>query len=178
VPVVPTPPTIAPGILTSSKLNQIRDVERFYGNPPVAQMRQTVAQSLPNNTWTALTFNVEDVDTDIDGAGGHSTSVNTSRFTAQYPGWYLLGGAVGFDTNGTGVRAVRWAVVGIALNAGGPILPTASGAVTVVPAPAELVYMTTGDLVELQALQSSGAALNTSVVATAQPTMTVTWKSN
>lgn len=177
MPVVPTPPTIRDGIVPSSTWNQFRDAINFLQLPPLAQLRQTSVQSLPNNTWTAITFNAEDVDTDVDGTGGHDTVTNNSRFTARYAGWYQLSGAAGFAANGTGLRGARWLVNGIALNAGGTVLPAGSGSFTVVPAAVEKVYMNIGDYVELQALQSSGGALDTAIASTVQSTMAVRWTS-
>lgn len=172
MPVVPTPPTIAPGILTSSKLNQIRDVERFYGNPPTALLRQTSPQSIPNSVWTSINFDVEDVDSDVDLAGGHSTSVNTSRYTARYPGWYLVSGGITWST--AGFRPTRWAVNGVAL-IGTSIGDSSSQNV---PARTHLVYLAAGHFVELQGFQNSGGALNTAADgADNESTMTVKWVS-
>lgn len=179
MPVVPRPPTSGPGIPSTSALNQIRDAVRFLQSPPIAELRQTSAQSIPNSTWTALTFGVEDVDTDIDGTGGHSTSVNTARFTARYPGWYALGGSASIVFSAAGVRGAKWQVNGIDLNGGQQLLATNPSFSNIIPARSiKHVFLTDGDFVELLAFQSSGGALNTSVAPGAeQSNMSVRWVS-
>lgn len=175
MPVVPTAPTIMPAVSSTTQLNAMRDAVNFALGVPLAQMRQTTLQTLANNTWTALTFGAEDVDTDVDNVGGHSTSSNTSRFTARYPGWYQCSGAVGFAANVTGIRGARWAVNGVAMDAGGPTLQTTGSSFAVIPAATEAFYLTVGDYVELFALQVSGGNLDTAVVSTVQSTMVVLW---
>jgi len=62
-------------------------------------------QTITNNTYTALTWDTEDFDTD----GFHSTSSNTSRITipSGKGGYYLFTGQVGWDDNTTGVRILK-----------------------------------------------------------------------
>ena len=177
--VVPVlPPVVAGGVYPSSSVSALVVAVFYAMNPPRFQVRQTVAQSLANNVWTSLNFDVEDVDDDPSHIGGHSTSVNTSRFTAVYPGWYRMGGCSSNDANVTGIRGARWAVNGSALNIGGTVMNATTASIVVIPAPADLVFLNVGDYVELQGLQTSGGALNVSILATAQATMNGTWESN
>ena len=53
--------------------------------PPRVQVRQTVAQSIPNGGGM-LTFDAEDVDTH----GMHSTSGDTTKLICVIPGLYLV----------------------------------------------------------------------------------------
>ena len=64
------------------------------------RVRNSVAQSLANNTDTFLTFDTEDFDND----SMHSTASNTDRITIQTAGLYFVLGHILFDTNATGVR--------------------------------------------------------------------------
>jgi len=59
-------------------------------------------QTINNATYTAITFNSENFDTDA----FHSTSSNTSRITipAGKGGYYLISGNVSFNGNATGER--------------------------------------------------------------------------
>ena len=59
--------------------------------------------SIPNATWTTLTFNSERWDTN----GMHSTASNTDRLTCIVPGLYPIVGQVAFDGNATGLRMLR-----------------------------------------------------------------------
>lgn len=177
MPVVPTAPTISPTVSSTTQMNQFRDAINFLMAVPAANLRQTAAQTLTNNTWTSLTFTTgEDIDSDVDLVGGHSTSANTSRYTARYPGWYDLSGVVGYAANATGIRGARWAINGFAVESGGTILSTASASFSVVPAPTILQYLAISDYAELQGLQTSGGNLDTAVAVTVQSVFTPRWR--
>lgn len=168
---MPTVPTLASG----SRLTPAR-LAFVAGNRPAAKLRQTVAQAIPNNSPTALTFNVEDLDSDPDGIGGHSTSSNTSRYTCRYPGWYRVGGGVSVANNGTGVRVLSWAVNGTHVAGSDVLAFAASGNSIRLSARADLIRLNEGDYLELRIYQSSGGALNTAVTNDEQSTMSVTWE--
>jgi hypothetical protein len=132
-----------------------------YGlNPPIMVCTQTVTQSVANNTWTAITLDTEQQDT----YGGHSTSTNTSRYTAQVAGWYTVSGVTVWGNNATGVRGSRIHVNGSAIQ-GTCQLVTAvtTGSLTGVSTPTRTVFLNVGDYVEVGGYQSSGAALSTGV---------------
>src|SRR6266496_1428791 len=74
----------------------------FLLAPPRVQLRQTVVQSLANNTHPAITFDTEDIDSD----NAHSTVTNTSRVTPVTTGWWRCSGAVGYAGNALGIPAV------------------------------------------------------------------------
>jgi hypothetical protein len=98
---------------TGAYLNSaVTNLGNFMLGKPIAQMRQTVAQTFTNSTAAAVTFTTEDVDRD----NGHSNSVNTSRYTAQTAGWYRISGATSFASNTTGVRAAYWYLNGSQLS--------------------------------------------------------------
>lgn len=166
MPVVPTPPLWSPGVLSTSQLNQLSAAVNFLLRPPIAKLRQTVAQTLTTGVGSAVTFTTESVDTDVDGTGGHDTSVNTSRYTARYPGWYGVAAGVSFIGNATGIRLVRFAVNGVADDASDSLLINAgAGNTQRQPSRTTIVYLDIGDYVETIATQTSGGNLNT--VATA-----------
>ena len=181
MPVVPGSHTVTGTVATTSEMNSFfRDPINFLLAPPIAELRQTVAQSLTNATFTAITFDTEDVDKDVSGAGGHSTSVNTSRFTAVYPGWYQVSGGVGFANNLTNVRITHIRVNGTTLNGSRQLMTAANSGInaTMVPVRTKHVFLNVNDYVEVWAFQDSGGALNTDVNAETQSTMTVRWVSN
>lgn len=177
MPSVPTQRTWADSdALNTTNLNgSVSDPIEFLLNLPAAQVRQTSAQSISNAAPTALTFGAEDLDDDMDGASAHSTVTNTSRFTANYSGWYLCSGGVCFATDADGRRGTRWAVNGTAINGSEAFLPAFGTATTSVPSRTMLIFLTAGDYVELLAYHEAGAALNTAVTTTQQPHMTVIW---
>jgi hypothetical protein len=181
VAVVPSSHEFVGGIATTSEANTyIRDPIQFLLAPPIAELRQTSAQSLTTSTWTSITFGAEDADTDVDGVGGHDNVTNNSRFTARYAGWYEVAGGVAFAFHATGVRATRLAVNGSVLTGTQVLLQavTSGSLYTAVPVRKKLVYLNVGDYVEVQGFQSSGGALNTEIGSEAQSTMSLSWKSN
>lgn len=173
--VVPTPPTFgANAIPLSTQLNQIRDVLRYLQSPPRCLLRQTVVQSIPTaGTGAALAWDTHDQDT----AGGHSTTVNNSRYTAQYAGWYQISGGVVLSS-GVGRREVWFRVNGtdVAASESGIHLGTAA----IITGPNSRIgeiYLNVGDYVELIAYQDSGGAVNTWITGTGQPGMVIRYVS-
>jgi hypothetical protein len=147
--------------------NLTRQVNYLSGLPlsgddekPQADLQQSVAQSIPSGTATALLFDIESLDT----ANGHSTTTNTSRYTCQTGkgGWYNVTGVVGFAANGTGARqatirtnaATIWAQVTVNAVTGGGGTGIYIG---------KKLFLAAGDYVEIFAYQSSGAAVSTSL---------------
>lgn len=176
MPVVPTPPTILDGITPSSTWNQFRDAIRFLQAKPVAQMRQTSAQTLTTAVFTPIEFQVETFDLDIDGVGGHDNSVNPSRFTSRYQGYYLASGLVTFLANAAGARHAGWRVNGIDVPGSYlSVTPTAADVNGVAPK-AMRVFLDIGDYVELIGFQSSGGNLATYIATSAyQSGMDIGW---
>lgn len=162
MPAVPVPPDIAPGIPSTSAFSQLRDAIRFSQSPPRFDLRQTVAQSLANNTEVPIDFDTEDEDTDIDNIGGHSGGSPT-LWVCRYPGTYLLHGKVAFLANATNIR-IAWIQVN-GIDVGGSA-NTVSGTTAFdpgVPTNAKKVPLEEDDQVRLMGFQNSGGALNTFV---------------
>ena len=175
--VVPASHTFSSGtVATSSEANTyIRDPIAFLLNRPIANLRQTVVQSIANAAGVAITFDAEDFDT----ANGHDNVTNNSRYTAVYAGRYLLGGGVSYAANATGVRGAYWYVNGSTVAGTEVIIPASGGGiVTSVPARSVLTFLNVGDYVELIAYQTSGGALNTGVTGGGQSSASVEWVSN
>ncbi|MEU7590673.1 hypothetical protein AB0A95_30830 [Micromonospora sp. NPDC049230] len=161
--------------LNSTNLNAyVRDPIRFLMNPPRARLRQTVPQALPNATAVAITFDAEVFDTDVDGIGGHSTSVNISRYTVRYPGIYQVSGGCSFSA-AAGFRLVDWSLNSAIYVGTDSLLPAVSGTSTRVPARTELIPATTGDYIEMRIYHTGGSGVTTSVGNDEQPTMNVLW---
>lgn len=138
--------------------------------PPVAQLRQTSAQTLANNSWASLNMQAED----HDSHGGHSGSDNGWTCPTGAGGVYEFGGGVAFAANGTGQRWARWAKNGSALDGSGSNMDATSSGQSLLTARTVQVTVAPGDKVSLQALQTSGEDLATYVaVGYAQSTMCV-----
>lgn len=168
-----TDPSLLPDCINGSAvdadyLNSVRGMLQAIINPPIGAFRQAVAQSIPNGAWTAILLDTEDVDS----AGGHSLTINTSRYIAQIAGWYQFSGGTSFSASATGVRYAGWMLNGSMINAssaGG----YAGSAAQVVQVCARTIHisMAVGDYVELAGWQNSGGALNTIAVTENQSTM-------
>lgn len=174
---LPTTHTFSAGeVVTDTTMNNnITAVLNFLMAPPICQARQTVAQSLANNTATVLTLDSEDVDS----TGMHSTVTNTGRLTAVYPGWYAMLPGYSSAGNATGQRVMSLQVNGTGVNGSGATEPSPIAAIssrgTGRPM---LVFLNVGDFVELSALQNSGGALNTAVTTSEQSTLGAVWVSS
>jgi hypothetical protein len=156
---VPSPRTWSVGDLAAASgsinLNtEIRDTVNYLIGPPIAVLRQSAAQSVPNNTlpFTPITFDVEE----IDSYGGHAT--NQSRYTAQVAGWYHVLGIINWAANASGRSVAQLFVNGAeARQTETPVCTAASGPTTnVCEAP---LYLNVGDYVEIAGYQTSGAGL-------------------
>jgi hypothetical protein len=89
--------------LTSALWNtQVRDASAFLAGPPIFFGYQSVSQSLSAATYTAALLDTEVIDT----YGGHSTSTNTSRYTAQVPGTYEVVGSGAVASNSGGLLSL------------------------------------------------------------------------
>lgn len=158
---VPTPRTWQVGDLAAASgsvnLNtELRDTANYLCAPPIAILRSTTGQSIPNNVlpMTTVTFDAEDVDT----YNGHSTVTNTTRYTAQVAGWYHVLGHADFQANATGRRAAQLFVNGTGVRQNESPVCTAASSPTTCIVEASL-YLNVGDYVELALFQTSGAAL-------------------
>jgi hypothetical protein len=167
---------VAGEVATAANINLFGTAINFLKSPPILEMNQTVAQSVASASAPAsgLTFTTEVVDS----SGMHSTSVNTSRCTAIYPGWYEGGGGVAFVANVTGSRGTDWAVTGAALNGTHAWLPANGSGYTATPARVKKFFLNAGDYAELWPSQTSGGALNTSVGSIEQSNLSLKWISD
>jgi hypothetical protein len=143
-------------IIKFNAQNQFDSANQFSCNA----WQQTL-QSVPNNTWTAITLDGSDV---FDQGGLHDPATNNSRATVPTggDGGFLVIGQLGFAANATGVRAVRLLVNGAVIIARG-IEPAPSGSEPQFLTVATLVPAVATDYFELFGFQTSGVGLNTDV---------------
>ena len=126
---------------------------------PIVRMVQTVAQSIPDATVTALTFTTEDIDTH----GFHDNSTNNPRITPNTAGYY--------DVRGTYFTATSTSPVSqdchLRQNGSGQIAPAERGISGTIAQSqstrALLAFNGTTDYVELMAFQDTSGAVNSNV---------------
>jgi hypothetical protein len=177
MPVVPPLPAVTTGVYVSSQISALVAAASFGLNSPHAELRQTAAQTFTTGVAAALQFNAEDIDTDPSGVGGHDNVTNNSRYTAQYPGWYLVSASIEFNVNGTGGRFLWFAVNGTDVN-GSAVGTPANAATATGISQTKLIFLNTNDYVEAMGLQFSGGNLATVAAARDQSHMSVLWVSN
>lgn len=170
---------VAGEVVTAGYMNNnITSVLGWLLAPAICRVRATGAQSIANNTFATLTFDAED----LDSTGMHSTSVNTSRITAVYPGWYFSAGANCWAAGGGAATSRRLSQH--LVNAGSALNGSIGGGVgmnSIMPAVwrSMHIYLNVGDYVETQIYQDTGSSLSTYVaLSNYQPSWDVRWSSN
>jgi hypothetical protein len=166
---------VAGEVVTAAYMNNnITSVLNWLLAPAVCQVRQIVAQSLSTGAYTPVTYTAEDVDS----TGMHSTTVNTSRLTAVYPGWYGASSATSHTANATGRRGGRWQTNGAALNASAILIPAVAAVAIIYPGRTMQAFLNVGDYLEYASFQDSGGGLLTLVTSAEQSQASVWWLSN
>jgi hypothetical protein len=172
---VPTPLDWAgnAGNLATAAMLQagVGDVLNFLLNPPGCQVRRTTAQTIANNTVTAISFDTEDFDTDT----MHDPASNPTRLTCNTPGRYLVAGSIPYDAGTTGNREARITKNGSDVSGGRNLIPAPGGGGLVVLTPIIEVSLVAGDFLELRANQSNGTSLTTTAVNSVFPMFRVRW---
>jgi hypothetical protein len=122
-----------------------------------ASAYRTTAQSISNNTLTAVLLDAELFDTDA----FHSTATNTSRFTipAGLGGKYMCTASVGYAVNSTGFRVIAVAKNGTVIFYSNQV---AGSTQTIGNEIASIVSVNAADYIEFFVQQTSGGSLNTS----------------
>ncbi|MGW2920428.1 hypothetical protein ACWDBF_21555 [Streptomyces angustmyceticus] len=170
--IVPVSASVSPGAFITGALwnAQVKALNDFTTGVPVFAGYQATVQSISTGTFTPLTIDTEVIDSD----GGHSTTTNTSRYTATVPGTYLVLGTAAWAANSTGYRRVSINLNGSRVT-GSSIGADATTTVLSGQTTSAIVSMNgTTDYVEVVGAQSTGSALNTSVSDFA-PSLRVIW---
>lgn len=128
-------------------------------NLPRCRVLGTTAQSIPNSTFTALSFPGEVYKYNV----GHDTVTNPTFFSCQVAGLYELTGGVYMATNSSGARATKWQKNGVDIAGSGYTVQPQSGIETPILARPIEVELAETDFVTLLVLQASGGSLSTAV---------------
>lgn len=113
-------------------------------------------QSIPNNTWTALSFDTI-ITEEKPATTSQWSSGDPTKLICRLPGYYLINAHVRFAANATGVRGINLMKNGVSLTA--IIIAAFSGQDPTIQCSA-IVKLDTGDYIEAKAYQNSGGALN------------------
>lgn len=148
---------VSPGAETYA--DDINDVAAATTGKPLVRMVQTVAQSIADNTSTALTFSTEEIDTH----GMHDTGANTSRITPTLEGYYTFRGSY-MSGVPTTLVSLDCSLRKNGATSFAPGNRGNAGAIAQSQSTTALISCNgTTDYVELMALQDSSGAVNTNV---------------
>jgi hypothetical protein len=156
--------TAAPGgFLTAALWNsQVRDLGNFMLGVPVFSGYQNTGQSFASGSPGVGPVAI---DTEVlDPAGGHSNTVNPSRYTPQAPGTYFVAGTVGWTAVSAATPAYRRAWIrlnGNTIRGAVGSIDQQSNVQCAVSASGFVTCNGTTDYIELYAAQSTGSALST-----------------
>lgn len=150
--------TEVPGnFITASLWNaQVGALGNFTLGPPRFRGLQTLAQSFAYNAYAPLSLDTEVFDSE----GGHSTTTNTSRYTVQVPGTYLLMVTVAWAADTSGSRIAEIHINGTAIpGTYNRVLPV--GAVVTPMNTQVMATLNVGDYVEAYGMQNGPTTLTT-----------------
>lgn len=128
-----------------------------------ARVYRTTDQTLTTGVAAAIAFDAERYDTDA----FHDTSVNTSRLTIPFAGYYRVTGNLRYASNATGFRQAQLRLNGTTLIGSVVVSATATN-VTDLQVTSDYLFAA-GDYIELVAGQTSGGNLNISAAGNFTP---------
>jgi hypothetical protein len=138
--------------------DQIRDNFEFLIDPPACSVSGSGAQSVANNTLTALSAATEN----YDNASMHSTVTNNSRIASTVTGLYEASAVVDFAGFGSGspnARLIEFRVDGTTVYGAGQY-PDAGNLATTQIYGSRTMRLTSGSYVETRVRHQAGGALN------------------
>lgn len=160
---IPSLSTVAVGTKLTDTLwnSDVKGAAEFrMDTRPIMSCWANVDQSIPNNTYTNVTWNIEDLDRD----GQHSIFASTERVViGNTLGWYEVGGVLCYDANATGARRARLQLNGTTPPIGSYVVQTFNAGTrncSVKYGPWFVRSTTATDYITMQALQDSGGSLN------------------
>lgn len=166
LPQIPTIPTVSPGQpWTSAMFNGvIGQGLLLLLNPPLALLGQTASQSISNNLVTTINWDNES----YDSYGGHSNTVNNTRYVVQIPGFYDVLVSLDWATNATGTREASIIKNGVGIP--GAFASANAASLSHGLQVSITVQCAVGDYIEATGYQNSGSGLT---VGTGQSVMQV-----
>jgi hypothetical protein len=141
------------------------------GGKPSCRVYNSANLAIVTATLTVLTFDSER----WDSGGLHSTSVNTGRITipSGAAGKYIIGGAVNWASNATGIRTLQIRQNGTVTIAVNDVVALSANTLSM---NVETIYpMVATDYLELIAYQTSGGNLNVQTLAQYSPEFWAMW---
>jgi len=155
---IPTLPTWTAGArVTSGRLVSMVNYQKFWADPPMFRMYQSIAQSIPNTTDTQITCDVSSYDTE---SGRAASTPWSYTIPAGQGGRWQLAWAAATVTNSTGARDSYIKANGSRIT-GSPTAGAAPSNDLSQSFGVTTVALSAGDVLALWLWQNSGGALNT-----------------
>lgn len=123
--------------------------------PNLCVVTGSTTQSIPNNAYTSLTWDVNITDP----TRLHNTVTNNSNIYIKTSGWYLVSAQVTFSANSAGLRSIRLLKNGSTIDRTTVIFPPVAG-FGVSANTSIVIELISGDYIAAAAFQDSGGALN------------------
>lgn len=134
-----------------------------------AEIQQTVSQNVLHATATPITFTTEIQDSH----NGHSTSVNTSRYTFPRAGVFDVGGSIVLAANNAGYRAAHYRINGAVYNGSQVTYAAVQGANTGYATKQMQITVAANDYIEVYAQHNAGSTLATVVAGVDRSTLNI-----
>jgi len=148
--------------ISAARLGVVEEGILDVSRAPAVHVYHSAAQSIPNATFTALSFDSERFDTAAGAAATHHDTVtNNGRLTCLYAGKYQITANIEFATSGagSGIRVVELSLLGATAIARTGIAIT-TAAVTPVLTVTTLYDLAVNDWITVRVLHDTGGALN------------------
>lgn len=144
-----TPASLSSGnTLSAAHMNQIRSNEEDIAKPPIAWATKSASQSIPNATLTTVTWAATTI--------LRNFTLGSNKLTPGETGLFQINVVIPWAANSSGHRGLRIVNNGAMIHES-HLLPISAGTKQTVSA---FISADTNDLIEVQAYQDSGGALN------------------
>lgn len=120
------------------------------------RVESSTNQSIPNDTWTALSFDAI-ITEEKPATTSQWSSGSPTRLICRLPGYYLVNAHIRFEANATGARGINLMKNGVAFTA--TIIAAFPERAPHIQCSA-IVKLDTGDYIETMCYQNSGGGLN------------------
>lgn len=134
----------------------------------VVSCYQTAAQSIPDITYTPVSMGSTVASVNAFGAW---SSGSPTRFTAPWPGWYELSGAVALASASGSIRYCSWRKNATMISGSVTKMIIAAANATIVNGRSITVDAVAGDYFDICAYHNNGSSVNTDVSAGVQSSM-------
>lgn len=148
--------TLASATISGQAYSYADSPQNYPFGTVAIRVERSSNQSIPNNTWTTLSFNTI-VTEEKPATTSQWSSGDPTKLICRLPGYYLINAHVRIAQNATGARGINLMKNGGSLTA--IIIAAFSGQDPVIQC-STIVKLGTGDYIEAMAFQNSGAALD------------------